>query len=109
MTDVIIARIRTWWPLFLGHVAALIALWIAAQFGYHINDVVITEGLGLAASAAVWELGRVLEARGGTAAKVGGWLLALGAQVGLPSYQSSGSVSTASPAAPAASTPGPTA
>lgn len=88
MDDIVIARIRTWWPLFLGHVAAVVVMWIGSKFGLHVDSLVAAEILGLVLSAGIWELGRRLERSDNPIADmVGRWLLALGGAVGPPSYE----------------------
>lgn len=90
MDDIVIARIRTWWPLLLGHVAALVVMWLGSKVGIHVDSLVVAEILGLVLSAAIWELGRRLErSENPVADAIGRWLLALGGAVGPPSYQPS--------------------
>ena len=87
MDDIVIARIRTWWPIFLGHIVALLVAWLAAHVGLRIDSALAFEVLGGLASLGVWELGRLLERSSNSKAQaVGRWLLALGAAVGPPSY-----------------------
>ncbi len=89
MNDLVIARIRTWWPVFLGHLVALLVTWLASTVGIHVDSAIAFEALGAAASLGVWELGRWLEHPDNPPwmTKAGSWLLALGAAVGPPTYQ----------------------
>ena len=87
MSDDVIARIRTWWPLLLGHIAAGLVTWLARRFGINLDPAMATLVLGLVLSAGIWELGRRLERSDNRVADaIGRWLLALGAAVGPPSY-----------------------
>lgn len=101
MSDKWASYIRTWWPLFLGHVAALLVTWVAARFGVEIDGALAFEAVGFAASAIVYWLGRKLENSGNSIlAAVGRFILSLGLVPAQPTY--------APPAEPAIrSRPGP--
>lgn len=87
MSDALAARLRTVWPLALGHVAAFLGAWLFRLTGVEIDSVLILEGVSLAASWGVWEAGRYLEARANPIAKaVGRWLISAGKDVGAPTY-----------------------
>lgn len=92
MTDQLAARIRTWWPLLIGHAATLLALWLAKTLGLTpavsgVLEAALAEALGMVASALVWELGHGLERSSNpTLAGVGRWLISAGLQIGPPVY-----------------------
>lgn len=92
MSDQLAARIRTWWPLLIGHAATLLALWLAHILGLTPTasgalQAVLAEAIGMLASALVWELGRWLEkSPNPTLAAVGRWLISAGLQIGPPIY-----------------------
>lgn len=92
MSDQIAARIRTWWPLVIGHAATLLALWLVHVLGLTPTisgalEAILAEVLGMVASALVWELGRRLEkSPNPTLAAVGRWLISAGLQIGPPVY-----------------------
>lgn len=92
MSDRLAAYVRTYWPLLLGHLAALLTAWIATRLGVTIDDALVYEALALGLSAAVYAAGRVLEDVAGDstparAARLAGrWLLSLGLDTGQPVY-----------------------
>lgn len=92
MSDRLAAYVRTYWPLLIGHLAAVVTAWIAGRFGVVIDSVLVYEGLALGLSAVVYAAGRWLEARTGdgvgarVARAAGRWLLALGLDTGQPVY-----------------------
>lgn len=98
MSNTIAARVRTWWPLLLGHLAAVLVAWAQpalihlAPLGVHIDQAVAYEVLSFLLAGAVWEAGRFLErwpARGraaGPARALGRFLLSLGLRTGQPLY-----------------------
>jgi hypothetical protein len=92
MPDRIAGYVRTYWPLLLGHLAAILTAWLARHLGLTIDSTIAYEGLALGLSGAVYAAGRWLEVRPGTslparaARWVGHWLLSLGLPTGPPSY-----------------------
>lgn len=87
MSDTFAARLRTWWPVFLGHVAALIVAWVLKLTGIELDNALVFEAVSFALSGAIWESGRWLEARPNRVlAAVGRWLVSAGRQIGAPTY-----------------------
>jgi uncharacterized membrane protein YdcZ (DUF606 family) len=98
MSDRVAARLRTWWPLLVGHLAAWLLVqaaplvaWLAAA-GVEITAPQAAVLVGFVLAGVVWETGRWLESRvgEGRAARmarwVGRWLVAVGRDVGSPIY-----------------------
>jgi hypothetical protein len=87
MSDTLAARIRTAWPLLLGHVAAFLVAWVLRLTGVEIEVGLALEAVSFAASWAIWELGRRLEASTSQIAQtIGRWLLSAGKDIGAPIY-----------------------
>ncbi|MEV7268394.1 hypothetical protein AB0N38_33045 [Micromonospora aurantiaca] len=92
MSDRLAAYLRTYWPLLLGHLAAVLTAWLAARAGIRVDQAWVYEALALGLSAAVYAAGRWLEDRDGdgtlaVAARLAGrWILALGLDTGKPVY-----------------------
>jgi hypothetical protein len=98
MSDELAARLRTWWPILLGHVAAVLVVWAQPALvkleplGVHVGEAVLFEVIGFVLAGAVWELGRWLERwpdtrRGaGFAHRAARVLLSLGVSTGQPQY-----------------------
>lgn len=92
MSDRLAAYVRTYWPLLLGHLAAIITGAASARFGVTIDSAIVYELLALGLSAAVYAAGRWLEDRAGDGALatlarvVARWLLSLGLDTGQPVY-----------------------
>lgn len=87
MSDPHTARLRTVWPLLVGHIAAYLAVLILRWTGVQVDSAVVVEVLSLAASWAAWEAGRWLTARTNpTAQRVGRWLISAGVATGNPTY-----------------------
>ena len=87
MSDRLASYIRTWWPMFLGHVAALVVTFVAKRFGIEIDGVLAFEAVGFVASALVYWLGRRLENSSLPFLKtVGKLILSLGLDVPQPTY-----------------------
>lgn len=88
MSDRLASYIRTWWPLFLGHAAALLVVFLAAKFGIQIDGALAFEIVGFAASAIVYWVGRQFEnADAGWAKALGKFILSLGLTTGQPTYR----------------------
>ena len=86
-TDQIAGRIRTWWPIFLGHIAAVLVSYVLTKTGIHVDSAVAFEVLGFLLGGAVYELGRWLEKQPSPAfQRVGRFVLSLGLDVGAPTY-----------------------
>lgn len=91
MSDVLAARLRTWWPILLGHIAALVAAWALKLTGIELDNALIFEAVSFALSGAIWEAGRWLEARPNhVLAAIGRWLIAAGKEIGAPTYGQNG-------------------
>lgn len=87
MSDRWASYIRTWWPLFLGHVAALLVAFLATKLGFQLDGALAFEIVGFAASALIYWLGRKLEnAEAGWAKALGKFILSLGLSTGQPTY-----------------------
>lgn len=92
MSDQLAARIRTLWPLLIGHLAAFLAATAAHRFGLTpsvsgIVEAALLEILGLAGSAAVWQAGVWLEhQQNPILASLGRWLVSAGQHIGPPAY-----------------------
>lgn len=87
MSDELKARLRTVWPLLLGHVAAYLVAWILRLTGVQVDSWIVVEALSLAASWGIWEAGTWLEKRTNPVAQtVGRWLVSAGQVVGPPTY-----------------------
>jgi hypothetical protein len=87
MSDQLAARLRTAWPLLLGHLAAFLVAWVLRLTGIQIEVGLALEAVSFGASWAIWELGRRLEASSNPIAQaVGRWLLSAGKDVGAPTY-----------------------
>ncbi|GGN96209.1 hypothetical protein GCM10010112_87260 [Actinoplanes lobatus] len=100
ITDRLAARLRTLWPMVVGHLAALALIHgapvlnaVESATGYRPTATEITLALGLTLGYLVYETGRALEqvtGDGGPArfARVAGrFLLSLGVPTGRPAYQ----------------------
>jgi hypothetical protein len=98
MSDTIKARVRTWWPLIVGHLAAWLLIraaplldWLAG-LGIVVTDAEVAVVVGLVLAGAVWETARWLERRTGpgrwarVARAIGRWLISLGLHTGAPAY-----------------------
>ncbi|WP_018219151.1 hypothetical protein [Salinispora vitiensis] len=92
VSDRAAAYIRTVWPMALGHVAALVAAYLAARSGIRMDETWLIEVMALAAGAAIYAAGRWLEQRTGTsgvarsARWLGRWVLSIGIHTGTPVY-----------------------
>lgn len=99
MSDRVAARLRTWWPMLVGHVAAWLLVqaaplvdW-AASAGVTVTQPQVAVVVGLVLAGAVYEAGRWLEGRVGdgwtarAARRTGRWLISLGLDTGAPSYE----------------------
>lgn len=92
VSDRFAAYVRTYWPLLLGHLAAVLTAWLATRAGVRVDEAWVYELLALGLSAAVYAAGRWLEDRPGDGAAAqaarlaGRWLLALGLDTGKPTY-----------------------
>lgn len=92
MSDTLAARIRTVWVLFVGHIVAIVAVWLLATL--HLDpslsgtvELILAEALGLGASWLIWEIGHRLEkSENPTLAAAGRWLVSAGKQIGPPAY-----------------------
>lgn len=100
VTDRIAARLRTLWPMLIGHVAALAVVHgapvldvVETATGYRPTATSVTLLVGLVAGYGIYEGGRWLEARRGpgrlaqAARGAGRFLLSLGVPTGTPTYQ----------------------
>jgi len=92
MPDRLAQYVRTYWPLAIGHLAAVVTAWLAAHLGLTVDSLVVYELLALALTAAVYAAGDWLSRRDGDGALarlarvVGRWLLSLGLDTGRPVY-----------------------
>jgi hypothetical protein len=87
MSDQLAARIRTVWPLVLGHVAAVIVAWVFAKTGVQLDGVVVLELLSFVASWLIWEAGTWLQVQANPVLQgAGRWLVAAGQDIGKPTY-----------------------
>ncbi|MET8147609.1 hypothetical protein ACIBSW_06750 [Actinoplanes sp. NPDC049668] len=100
LTDKLAARLRTLWPMFVGHLIAAVIVHagpvldiVEQTTGYRPTSATMTLAGGLLAGALVYEAGRWLEARPGPgrpariARNIGRYLLSLGVPTGQPSYK----------------------
>lgn len=101
MSNRLAAYIRTYWPLLIGHLTALVVAYVATRFGFVLDSLIVYEILAVVLTGAVYAAGRWLENRGGDGAlavaarAVARWLLALGLDTGQPVYvQPEGKTST---------------
>lgn len=95
MSDRSASYIRTMWPLFLGHLAALLVAFAADRFGVHLNDALAFEFVGFAASALVYLLGRKLENSRVTVLRgAGHFILSLGLATTQPTYNNNSTPKT---------------
>lgn len=93
MSDLLAARIRTAWPLFVGHVAALLGAWVFRLVGVEVDSLLLLEVVSFALSWAVWEVGTRLEKLPNPVlGTVGRWLVSAGRQIGAPTYGKPGEV-----------------
>lgn len=96
MSDTLAARIRTLWPILLGHIATWVGAFAVHKLGFSPDlsatvELAAVEAVSAGASWAAWELGRWLEARPNpTLAAVGRWLISAGRQIGAPTYGQNG-------------------
>jgi len=99
LSDRAASYIRTIWPIFVGHVAALLVTAIAARFGLHIDNAIAFEAVGFAASALIYWAGRNLEtSKVPMLQAVGHLILTMGIATTPPTYQAPPSATpTASP------------
>lgn len=87
LDDVLKARLRTVWPLIVGHVAALLAWLTLRAFGIQVDQAAMIEVASLLLTWGAWEVGRRLEASGNNLlAGIGRWLISAGIAVGPPAY-----------------------
>ena len=92
MSDRLAAYVRTYWPLLIGHLTALVVAYVAAQWGITIDSVIVYEILAVTLTGLVYAAGRWLESRTGegpmslAARIVARWLLSLGLDTGQPTY-----------------------
>jgi hypothetical protein len=99
ITDQLAARLRTLWPMVLGHLVALIAIRgagvldvVESATGYRPSAIELTLALGVVLGYGVYEAGRALEKVDGTngpatfARGLGTFLLSLGVPTGTPAY-----------------------
>jgi len=87
VSDQLAARLRTVWPLLLGHAAAWLAALILRHTGLQLDSALVLEALSFAASWAIWEAGTWLEKRPNPVAQVvGRWLVSAGQVIGPPTY-----------------------
>jgi len=87
VSDQLAARLRTVWPLLLGHAAAYLVAAILRLTGVQVDSGVAVEALSFLASWGIWEAGTWLEKRPNPVAQmVGRWLVSAGQVVGPPTY-----------------------
>ena len=92
MSDRLAAYVRTYYPLALGHVAALIVAWVGARFGLTVDSLLVYEILAVGLTGLVYAVGAELGRVDGdgrwprVARAVGRWLLSLGLDTGAPTY-----------------------
>lgn len=90
--DKLMSYVRTFWPLILGHLAALLVVAVARTTGIHLDNAFAYEVVGVVMTAALYAGARWLEHRTGdtlparAARIVGQLLLSLGLPVGPPTY-----------------------
>lgn len=96
MSDALAARIRTAWPLLLGHIATFVGVFAVTKLGFSpelsgLVEVAAVEAVSVAVSYGVWALGGWLEHRPNPVlATVGRWLISAGRQIGAPTYGQNG-------------------
>jgi hypothetical protein len=89
LDDKIKARIRTVWPILLGHVATFAVAMILRLSGIEVDSAVIIELTSALASWGIWEAGRRLETSGNKyLAPLGRWLISAGREIAQPNYGS---------------------
>lgn len=89
LDDKIKARIRTVWPILLGHVATFAVAMILRVSGIEVDSAVIIELTSALASWGIWEAGRRLETSGNKyLALLGRWLISAGREIAQPNYGS---------------------
>jgi hypothetical protein len=91
MSDRIVARIRTVWPMVVGHAAAVIATWVSRALGVELDsllvELVLLEVVSLVLSWAAWEVGtRLGRSPNPVSQRVGRWLVSMGRDTGAPTY-----------------------
>lgn len=92
MSDTLAARIRTVWPILLGHVAAWAGAFAIHKLGFSPDlsamvELAAVEVVSALASWAVWEAGRWLERRPNPVLSgIGRWLISAGRHIGPPTY-----------------------
>lgn len=87
MSDRWSSYIRTMWPLFLGHLAALLVSFVATRFGYELDGALAFEAVGFAAAALVYWVGRQLENSSVPVLKtLGKFVMSLGLTIPQPTY-----------------------
>jgi len=93
MSDGLKSHIRTWWPILLGYLSALLVRWVAAKLGMQIDNEVAFALVGAVMSGLVYSFGRWLESRKGAngiaelARSLGRFVLSLGLVLERPTYQ----------------------
>jgi hypothetical protein len=99
MSDRLVARLRTVWPMFVGHVAAWLLVlfspvvdWLASK-DLNVSHETAAVGVGLVLGWVAWEFGTKLERVKGDgwlarrARGVGRLLLTVGKDTGQPTYK----------------------
>lgn len=87
MTDTIKAHIRTFWPILLGALAALLVKYAAEKVGVQISSELALVLVTGATAYAIYAIGSWLEHRRWAPARVvGRLLLSVGADLGKPTY-----------------------
>jgi hypothetical protein len=100
IADQAAARLRTIWPMLVGHAAALLLVHAAPALdtvekttGYRPSTATVTLVVGMLLGWIVYETGRILEAvtGEGRAARIaraaGRWILSVGIPTGQPTYK----------------------
>lgn len=93
MSDTLAARIRTVWPILLGHLGTWVGVFTAAKLGFSPElsataELAVVEVVSAAASWGVWDLGRWLESRPNPMlVSIGRWLISAGRSIGAPTYE----------------------
>jgi hypothetical protein len=87
MSNRIVARLRTYWPLAVGTAAAWLTALIARVTGLDVDPVIVAAVLGTLCAAAAWEIGTRMERSTNPAiAAIGRWLVSAGQDTGTPVY-----------------------
>jgi hypothetical protein len=87
MSDGLKSHIRTWWPIAIGFLAALLVDTIAQRFGIHIDSEIAFGITAAVTTALLYSLGRWLETRRWAPARaLGAFILSLGLVAEKPTY-----------------------